>query len=149
MERNATKELEELIIKDSHILGRPLTLQEIESLKEQIDFSIRHQGHENEHALAGLFIIIVLIASHVGINHWKKKSPSSYHLATLLGLWWIPFLFGLKAGNYRFVVVHLLFSITNSIIVKMAWQIPLRPVCSILLILVYSKMGLCMVFMGL
>lgn len=128
MQRNATKEVEELILKDSKILGRPLTHDEIETVKHQIEFSIKHQGHENEHALAGLFVIVVLIASHFGISHWKKKSPSSYHLATLLGLWWIPFILGLRAGNYRFIIIHLIFSFLNSMVIKMAWQVPLRPV---------------------
>jgi RING finger protein 121 len=82
---------------------------------------------ENLKALAGLFIIFGLVGSHYGISYWKRSSPSSYHLATLLGLWWIPFLMGLNAGNYRFVIIHLIFSLLNSMVIKMAWQVPLKP----------------------
>jgi RING finger protein 121 len=126
-QRNATRELELIVQKDSLILGRPLTPDEVDILRQQIEFSIKYKEHENEHALAGLFVIIGLIASHYAIGYWKRKSPSSYHLATLLGLWWIPFLIGLKAGNYRFIIIHLIFTILNSWVIKMAWQVPLRP----------------------
>ena len=135
MNRNATQELQDLIAKDSKTLGRPLTQEEIQSLKYQIEFSIKHAGHENEHAFAGLLVLFVLIASHIAIGKWKQKSPSTYHIATLLGLWWIPFLIALRAGNYRFIIIHLIFSLLNSLVIKMAWEVPLRPV--ILRVLIY------------
>ena len=116
-----------LIHQQSTFLGRPLTHDEIEMVHRQVAFDREHAGHESQHSKMALILLGSLIASQFLIGYWKRKSPSSYHLTTLLGLWIVPWIMGIQAGNWRFVIVHFLFSICNSWIVYRAMESPMRP----------------------
>jgi RING finger protein 121 len=61
------------------------------------------------HAEMFLIFIIALIIAQVILVTWKRKHFKSYQLATLLGMWLIPFVVAIQKGFWRFLctwVVH-------------------------------------------
>ena len=111
-------EMDQLIVNEEQLLGRKLADFEIEELKRRIVFMKEHQGHESQHAEMLLILMSSLIISQILIAIWKKYHPQSYNLATLLGLWLVPVLMAIQGGHTRFIIVWILFSIANSLIVK-------------------------------
>ncbi|KAI9209799.1 uncharacterized protein BJ171DRAFT_576584 [Polychytrium aggregatum] len=105
--------------------GRNLTQQEIQMLKNHQRQMEEHQGHEQQHAQMAFILITALITSQIAILSWKKFHPRSFNWATLIGLWIIPPLIGLRSGSYRYLFFWALYSVANSFIVKRAYESPL------------------------
>ena len=124
---NITQErIQNLIKIESNLLSRPLTQSEIHSIEERVAFEEKHKGHESQHATMAIILLSSLILSQILITLWKQKYPRSYHTMTLLGLWIVPLCMAISAGNWRFVAVHALFSLINSLIVYRAMESPMK-----------------------
>jgi hypothetical protein len=90
-----------------------LTKEQRQALESRQKYLHDHAGHEKQHAQMALILIISLILFQLILLLWKKFHPSSYALTSLLGLWLIPPLIGMQAGNTRYVVLWALFSFVN------------------------------------
>jgi RING finger protein 121 len=106
--------------------GRELTDEELLAIQKRVAFEFEHRGHESEHSKMALILLGSLFVSQIAISGWKRRSPRTYNTATLLGLWLVPFFLGLRSGHWRFVIVHISFSIANGWIVFKALESPLR-----------------------
>ncbi|KAI8916011.1 hypothetical protein EDD86DRAFT_186297 [Gorgonomyces haynaldii] len=131
--------LEEVVQAEEQFLGRKLEDFELEEIKRRIAFMKEHQGHESQHAEMVLIMFGALIVSQVLISIWKKYHPGSYNIATLLGLWIVPMLLAMNAGNTRFEIVWIIFSLVNGYIVKRALESPMRSMTPRLVYSWYSR----------
>ena len=125
MNETAAK-IHKIIQQEQLFFGRNLTEQEIQAIHKRVAFELKHKGHEQQHSEMALILLGSLFVSQILIGIWKKRHPTSYHWATLFGLWWVPLFMGIKAGNGRFIAFHLTFSIANSWIMYKALERPLR-----------------------
>ncbi|KAJ3016427.1 hypothetical protein HKX48_004035 [Thoreauomyces humboldtii] len=97
-----------------------------EQIAAQAKFQAEHAGHESQHAAMAWILISSLVLSQLSFVIWKRYHARSFHAATLLGLWLVPPILGVQAGNYRFSCVWLLYSIINCWIVRKAFEMPMR-----------------------
>ncbi|RKP03355.1 hypothetical protein CXG81DRAFT_9641 [Caulochytrium protostelioides] len=74
-----------------------------------------------------LILLFVLFGSQLGLLAWKRFSPRSFKHASAAGLWLVPALLAVSAGNGRFVALWLLFSLANAAIIRQALRKPLPP----------------------
>lgn len=116
----------EVIAREEILLQRPLTDLEREEIIRKVNFLDQHKGHEGQHLEMILIFFTTLFASQLLISIWKKYHPRSYNMATLIGLWIIPFWIAIIAGNNRFVIIWILFSIFNGYIVRIALETPMK-----------------------
>lgn len=56
-------------------------------------------------------MIVLLIVGQILLVHWRKKSPKSYNMVTLILLWTTPLIASVYYGWYRFVTIWTIFSI--------------------------------------
>lgn len=111
---------------EEHFLGRQLTEKEHSDILARIAFNTEHKGHSQQHLTMFYIMVAALVASQLVITLWKRAHLKSYNLATLLGLWLVPFLMALHAQNIRFVLVWIVFSLLNSYIVRLAFKTPMH-----------------------
>lgn len=97
---------------------------------EQLEFLKKHEGHGSQHSLMLIIIIGVLLAFQVVLVLWRKNSPRTYNLCTLIGLWLIPpFMFLARPERWsftRFLSVWTVFTIMNGWILFAATRRPLN-----------------------
>ncbi|KAI9097031.1 hypothetical protein DFS34DRAFT_622239 [Phlyctochytrium arcticum] len=104
----------------------PLSDEDQRLLEAEARFAEEHKGHEKQHATMALILIFGLIFSQLGILVWKKYHMKSFQWATLLGLWLVPPIMGLQAGNWRYIGVWGLFSLMNGWIVRLTMTVPMQ-----------------------
>lgn len=120
------KRIAHITRQETVFFGRELTEEELLAIQKRVEFEFEHRGHESEHSTMALILLGSLFVSQIAISAWKRNSPRSYNTATLLGLWLVPFFLGLSSGYWRFVIVHVIFSIANGWIVYKALESPIR-----------------------
>eukprot|EP00004_Rigifila_ramosa_P015014 TRINITY_DN3461_c0_g1_i1.p1 TRINITY_DN3461_c0_g1~~TRINITY_DN3461_c0_g1_i1.p1 ORF type:complete len:318 (+),score=44.11 TRINITY_DN3461_c0_g1_i1:28-981(+) len=85
-----------------------------------------HEGHAQLHQLELLMLISLLIVCQGLLYLWKRRSPASYQLATLIGLWLVPFLMSIHLGFLRMVLIWIGFSLLTALVLYRANQKPLH-----------------------
>lgn len=118
--------LRDVIRSEESFLHRPLTPYELHEVQDRVEYMKNHFGHESEHLEMMLIFITTLVAAQLLIVLWKKYHARSYHTATLLGLWLIPFAIAVRANHTRFKVIWIIFSLINAYIVKIALETPMK-----------------------
>ncbi|KAJ2994302.1 hypothetical protein HDV02_001696 [Globomyces sp. JEL0801] len=81
---------EDIIKDEERYLGRRLTPDEIQMVKDRVAYLREHEGHEAQHSEMLLIILGGLIVSQIAMTVWKKYHIRSYNMATLTGLWLVP-----------------------------------------------------------
>jgi len=119
----------------SHHNGTPLvTMDDMDELERQQreefqQFIKEHQNHAGAHTLMFLIVLVMLFLSQVVLVLWRLKSPRTFNLTTLVGLWLLPlisFLFSDHPLAYgRFFSIWLLFSLGNAYMIYIATRQPL------------------------
>ncbi|KAJ1549849.1 hypothetical protein HK405_002116, partial [Cladochytrium tenue] len=95
--------------------------------EHRLQYMEEHRGHEQQHARMALVLMAALVGSQLLLLYWRRAHARSFQLASLLGLWVVPPAIGLSAGNYRYVVVWLLFSAVNAFVVRRAlFEVPMQ-----------------------
>ncbi|KAJ3110483.1 hypothetical protein HDU96_006535 [Phlyctochytrium bullatum] len=89
-------------------------------LEERLKFRHEHSGHEKQHAQMAMILMGGLVAFQFVLLFWKKAHPKSFQLASLVGLWLVPPAIGFSAGNTRYILVWLAFSVANAFVVRKA-----------------------------
>ncbi|KAI8893989.1 hypothetical protein BC833DRAFT_606603 [Globomyces pollinis-pini] len=117
---------EDIIKDEERYLGRRLTPDEIQMVKDRVAYLREHEGHEAQHSEMLLIILGGLIVSQIAMTVWKKYHIRSYNMATLTGLWLVPMIMSLNAGYYRFIFIWTCFSIVNGYICKRALESPMK-----------------------
>ncbi|KAI8923819.1 hypothetical protein BC831DRAFT_469002 [Entophlyctis helioformis] len=125
-QRRQLPTLEQVVKHEESRIGRPLTDEEKREIANTLKYLKEHEGHEAQHAEMALIMMGSLLVSQIGIMLWKKYHVRSYNVATLLGLWIVPMLMGLNAGNYRYVIFWFVFSAVNTYIVTLALESPMK-----------------------
>uniref|UniRef100_A0A183CLC3 RING-type domain-containing protein n=1 Tax=Globodera pallida TaxID=36090 RepID=A0A183CLC3_GLOPA len=74
--------------------------EEIRWRREHEELHRKHRGHDAMHAEMFIIFIVSMIVAQVILMLWKRKHFRSYQVATLLGLWLIPFM-GQSADHIR------------------------------------------------
>ena len=75
----------------------------------QAEFLRKHRGHEQLHAALLAGMLAFLLAAQLGLVVWKKRSPKSFQLVTLVGMVALPPLYAVYHAYWRFTVIWLLF----------------------------------------
>ncbi|KAI8612970.1 hypothetical protein BC830DRAFT_1170640, partial [Chytriomyces sp. MP71] len=101
---------------ENGIRREDLTREQHDALIERFKFLEEHRGHEKQHAEMFMILFASLIAAQILLTVWKKWHPQSFHLVSLLGLWLVPMWIGLNAGNTRFILIWLAFSLLNGLV---------------------------------
>lgn len=129
----------QVVQREELFLHRKLLPDEVKEVQRRVSFMKGHQGHESQHAEMLLIMLAALVVSQILITLWKKYHIHSYNLATLVGLWIIPFMIAVHAGHARFIIVWLLFSVANGFIVKLALESPMKSMTPRLVYSWYSR----------
>lgn len=107
--------------KDNDIPAKELTEREkVAALKE------KHKGHETMHLEMVLILLSTLIVSQIVLVQWKNRHPKSYNIATLVGMWIIPFGFSIYHHWWRFLLTWIIFTVVTGFIVTKARKKPLH-----------------------
>lgn len=107
---------------DDYLLKTSLSEAQKHKIKHQI-FHLKHKGHEAMHTEMVLVMITLLVIGQILLVQWKKKSPKTYNLVTLLLLWLTPFLASIYYGWKRFICIWFIFSIIVGLPIRKAvWK---------------------------
>ena len=90
---------------------------------EQVVYEEEYEQHPGLLPL----IIVTITVFQLSVLYWKKKSPYSYHFASLMCLWLFPFAFSLILGFGRFIAYWIFLSIANFYLIVQAAKKPLHP----------------------
>nr|CAB3265623.1 RING finger protein 121 [Phallusia mammillata] len=85
----------------------------------------KHIGHETMHLEMVLILITTLVASQIALVQWKNRHPKSYNAVTLLGMWFVPFLFSSRMLWWRFLTIWTFYTIVTTFVVLKARRRPL------------------------
>lgn len=69
-----------------------------------------------------MIMIAVLLICQVALFLWKKYSVRSFDMASLFGLWIIPFIVSIIVGYWRMLIIWCSYSIATAVIMKKAWK---------------------------
>lgn len=86
----------------------------------------RHRGHEAMHAEMFIVLLVTMVIAQIALVQWKKRWPKSYQMATLFGMWIIPFLFCLSQQWWRFIFTWIVFSAVTLIVTRKATRQPIQ-----------------------
>ncbi|KAI9352767.1 hypothetical protein BDR26DRAFT_204179 [Obelidium mucronatum] len=104
----------------NNIKRSDLTREQHDALIDRFKFLEEHRGHEAQHAEMAMILFASLIVFQIVLTVWKRWHPASFNLVSLVGLWFVPAAIGFSAGNFRFILVWLLFSLANGVVVRKA-----------------------------
>lgn len=79
------------------------------------------------HAEMLFIMFFTMILAQILLVIWKKYFPQSYHTATFLGMWLIPFGFSIHLGFVRMLIVWLIFTAATLFITYRATRKPIAP----------------------
>jgi len=66
-------------------------------------------------------LLVVIIATQLGLHAWKKYRFRSFQITTLVGLWMLPFGFACYIKSWKFIVLWLAFSGKTGQMIYAAW----------------------------
>ncbi|KAI6189348.1 Zinc finger domain containing protein [Aphelenchoides fujianensis] len=78
--------------------------------REHEEMHEKHRGHDVMHAEMFLIFIVALVVAQIVLVTWKRKHFKSYQLATLVGMWAIPFVISIQKGFWRFLLTWITFT---------------------------------------
>ena len=58
--------------------------------RQRAEFQAAHAGHDTLHLVLFFVLCGTILLAQIGLVVWRRKSPRSYHLASLFLLWLIP-----------------------------------------------------------
>ncbi|KAG5446241.1 RING finger protein 121 [Clonorchis sinensis] len=79
-----------------------------------------HRGHEEMHLEMFVIAMVSLFVCQLLLMTWKKYHYRTYQLATLIGMWTVPFMYSLFAKFPRFIAIWFLFSLVTGSMLYMA-----------------------------
>jgi len=93
---------------------------------EQNQFMEKQNNNSKTHMEMIVVCIIIFILSHFGLEFWKKNYTKSYNACTLIGMWFIPLILGLKANWLTFLSTWIVYTLATIFVVRKARQKPLH-----------------------
>jgi hypothetical protein len=88
---------------------------------------VAHVHDTRADALIFWGLLLGVVAIQALIYFWKRRSPKTFGLVTLLALWTFPLISALLQFSIRFVSVWLLYSAATAYFVRLATRKPLLP----------------------
>jgi len=86
----------------------------------------KHKGHDAMHAEMVLILLVTLVISQVVLVFWRTKHFKSFQVATMIGMWFIPFCISLKFTHTRFLIIWLIFTLITGYVTRRALKTPLK-----------------------
>lgn len=105
---------------------KPNLTQNNMSRIEKNQFMEKQNKNSKIHMEMIVVCIIIFIVSHLGLEFWKKNYTRSYNACTLIGMWFIPVILGLKANWFPFLSTWIVYTIATMFVVRKARQKPLH-----------------------
>ncbi len=97
----------------------------VEAAREE--FLVKHRGHEQLHAALLLGMLVFLVSAQVGLVYWKRRSPKTFELVTLVGMLALPPLYALYHFYWRFLLIWAAFgAVTAFFLSKPFVERPMR-----------------------
>ncbi len=86
----------------------------------------QHAGHATLHARLVWAMLALMLASQVGLVHWRRASPRSFRRATLLGAWLaVPLVAAFAHAFLLLLALWLVFTLVAARLVRRAMRVPL------------------------
>lgn len=105
---------------------KPFNADELKLIVDRHRFQQQHQGHETQHTLMFLIFLGVLLMLPGLVKYWQRRHPTSYRLVSIGSICLIPPYYALYGGYYRFVLIWLIYSTSNTYILYLATRVPLH-----------------------
>ncbi|KAJ3352600.1 hypothetical protein GGF32_003632 [Allomyces javanicus] len=93
--------------------------------EEERAYLAKHAGHDGQHLLMVLILMVALIGVQVLLLEWRKRRPKAFTYVSLAGLVTVPLALAVSAGFTRFVTIWFLFAAANGWVIFRASRRPI------------------------